>query len=104
MFAMCVVEIQHFLLMCCPGFWTSMQTNGSTSTVRCGQMKYTRQWMVHWCMLTRHVNVEVQSSVWFVTNLVQLLAVSGLDAPMFTILPVHSKTMLHSLKTRLVFC
>jgi len=54
-------------------------------------------------MLTRHVSVERQSSVWFVTSLVQLLAVSGLGVQMFTILPVHSKTMLHSLKTRLVF-
>ena len=30
----------------------------------------------------------------------QLLAVSGLDVQMFTMLPVRRKTMLHSLKTR----
>lgn len=53
-------------------------------------------------MLTRHVNEEVQLNVRSVTNLVQLLAVFGPDVQMFIILPVHSKTMLRSSKTRLL--
>jgi len=92
----------HFHLSFSTGFWTLMQTNGFTWTVHCGQMKCTRQWMVHWCLLTRPVNVELQLSVWFVTSLVQLLSASGIDVQMFTTLPVHSKTMLHSSKIRLV--